>query len=176
MWLSDRRGVLLALAALPVAACGFSPAYGPGGVAAAMLGGRIRADDPGDGDAFRFVARLEERLGRPSAPAYRLAYALTVRDDRQVRTPALTESRGQVLGTVRYALHPVDDTAGETTLARGEVQDFAGYSLTSTPLANRTAEEDARRRLMVMLADGVVTRLLATAPSWDSAREGAGGA
>ncbi len=58
---SDRRTVLTLLAALPVAACGFVPAYGPNGPAKALMG-RVRVDDPGDKRSFDLVARLEERL------------------------------------------------------------------------------------------------------------------
>ena len=56
---SDRRIFLSLLAALPLAACGFTPAYGPSGPARGLLG-RVRVDDP-DGRAYEGIAvRVEQ--------------------------------------------------------------------------------------------------------------------
>jgi LPS-assembly lipoprotein len=163
MWWSDRRGLVLALAALPLAAgCGFRPALGRGGSAAALQG-RIRADDPRDRAAFELVARLEERLGPPGPDALRLAYALSLREEVLGRTAGVGDTRGQVSGTLRYELSRPGEAG---VLHRGSVAAFAGYSRTATPLANRAAQEDARRRVTRMLADDLVTDLVASAAGW----------
>ena len=70
----SRRFVLLAPLAL--AACGFTPAYAPGGGADKLLG-TIWVQDPGDKYGFDLVERLEERLGRPEDIRYDLAYTIT---------------------------------------------------------------------------------------------------
>jgi LPS-assembly lipoprotein len=160
MSLSDRRSLLVSLAALPLAACGFAPVYGPEG-AAGRLQNRLRADDPADKDAFDLVARLESRLGRPDAGAIRLGYQIDVSEENTSATPDRFASRVRVVGQVRYSV-----VQGDAVLTEGKVDAFTAYSTTSTPLATRAAAEDARRRLMVILADGIVTRLQASARQW----------
>lgn len=49
-------------------------------------------------------------------------------------------------------------------MAQGEVSNFTSHSTVGTVIATTAAEADARGRLAVMLADQVVTRLLATVP------------
>lgn len=161
----DRRTLILLAALAPLAACGFTPALAPGAPAAALRG-RIRADDPRDADDFALVARLEERLGRPEAPVWRLSWTLAVTEDRLGRTRDLGDTRGQMAGTLRYRIAPLGATEGAPAAAAGTVSAFSGYSRTATPLANRAAEEAARRRLMVMLADALTTELTATAGGW----------
>ena len=77
MSLSDRRLFLIGLAAL--AGCGFTPAYGPGGAGAALQG-KVRIAEPSDRNGFDLVQRLEDRLGRSSAPRYLLDF--TIATDR----------------------------------------------------------------------------------------------
>ncbi|WP_114964816.1 hypothetical protein [Alkalilacustris brevis] len=160
----DRRKLLIALPGLLVlgaAGCGMRPAYGPGGTGGALRG-RVRADDPQTREQQQFVARLEERLGPPQQAEFRLSYEITTGSDVRLGSGALRDSRSQIFGRARYTLRRMGEDDAE--IERGEVTQFVGYSSTSTPLANRAAREDARARLMVLLADGVVTRLLAGAP------------
>jgi LPS-assembly lipoprotein len=42
----------------------------------------------------------------------------------------------------------------------GSVDNFTGYSATGTTVATLAAERDAQERLMTILADQIVTRLL----------------
>jgi LPS-assembly lipoprotein len=126
-----------------------------------MLQNRLRADDPEGPEAFALVARLEDRLGRPEAGALRLAYQIEIAEENTSATADRFASRVRVVGHVRYRVMQDD-----TTLTEGKVDAFTAYSTTSTPLATRSAAEDARRRLMIILADGIVTRLLAGARQW----------
>ncbi|MCC5968607.1 MAG: hypothetical protein JJU15_01500 [Pararhodobacter sp.] len=151
MWLSDRRAFLLGLASLAgVAGCRFTPVYAPGG-AGQVLQGAVRADDPTRREEFQFVAALEERLGRPDAPRYALSYRIGR------RFLGGDTSRMQVLGTLQYVL---TDIATGAEIAEGRVDGDAGFSTTATQLAEQAAAEDAELRLMRMLADSVVLRLL----------------
>lgn len=161
MWWSRRR-LLGALAAVPLAGCGFTPALAPG-APAARLQGRIRADDPPDRDAAAFLTRLEERLGRPATPGWRLAYGLEITETRLGLEPGQGETRGQMLGSLRWELFP---EGADAPVATGTARNFAGFSRTSTPFAIRSAAEDARDRVARMLADAVVAELIATAPDW----------
>lgn len=160
---SDRRSLIACLAATPaLAACGFAPALAPGEPATALRG-RIRADDPVDDATAALVARFEERLGRPTRPGWRLAYALTITESRRALEAVVGETRGQFDGTLRWQLVPED---GETPVAEGTARRFTGFSRTDTPLARRAAAEDAARRLGRMLADAVVAELVASAGDW----------
>ena len=157
MSLSDRRQVLLALAALPLAACGFSPAYAPGG-SGQVLRQTVRAADPVTPRDFDFVAAFEERLGRPTAPQYELAYEITTSERGAAQVSGLGATRITLFGTVRYTLM---EMGSDTVITEGNLRNFTNYSTTDTQLATRRAQEDAETRLMRILADQVAARLLA---------------
>ena len=160
MWCSDRRNVLIGLAAL--AGCGFEPAYGPGG-AAAGLRGSIRVDDPANRDEFTLVARLEERLGAPAAPRFRLSVSLNVTENSLAITPEQEIERYNLVGRAIWEIRAIGD---EAVLARGEEDTFTSYDATGTTVATLASEADAHARLMTALADQIVTRLIATAGDW----------
>ena len=162
---SDRRNFLFLMAALPVAACGFAPAYGPGG-AASGLQGRIRVDDPSDKNGFDLVERLEERLGRPEAPRYALSFSITTSAIGVGITPENAITRYNLTGSIDWGL---TDTATGTRLTGGSVNSFTSYSATGSTVAGLAAEQDAAFRLMRLLADQIVTRLIATSGQWAQA-------
>jgi LPS-assembly lipoprotein len=161
---SDRRAILALLAALPLAACGFAPAYGPNGPAKGLVG-RVRVDDPQDKYAFDLVERLEERLGRTRQPALLLSYEIVTRQQGQAITPDNAITRYQVFGTVTYTLK---DAATNAELAAGTVQGFTAYSAIGTRVESDASEVDSKLRLMRILADRIVTQLLATSAAWNS--------
>lgn len=154
---SNRRTVLFLPLAL--AACGFSPAYGPGGTAAGLQG-RIRVSDPTDKRGFDLVERLEERLGRPDAPAFDLAFTITTASTGVGITAENAITRYQLTGFVDWT---VTSRASGSRVTGGRVDGFTSYSATGSTVAGLAAEEDAMYRLMRMLADQIVTRLLAAA-------------
>ena len=160
MSLFNRRSVIL----LPLAltACGFTPAYGPGGPAAGLQG-RIRVADPKTKNAFDLVSRLEERLGRSAAPSYDLTYTISTTPLGVGITPENAINRFHLTGTVDWSLISRETGARVTG---GQVENFTAYSATGSTVAGLTAEEDAAFRLMQMLADQIVTRLIATSGSW----------
>ncbi|GAB4384255.1 LPS assembly lipoprotein LptE [Albidovulum sp.] len=162
---SDRRGFLLLAAAAALAGCGFTPAYGPGS-AARGLQGRVRIDAPEDKDGFDFVARLEERLGRPGPAAYGLSYRIETEAAGLAIAPDNAIIRYQLSGRIEYRLR---DLASDRVLSEGVVRSFTAYSASGTPVETAASEADAHHRLMRILADQIVTRLIATAPSWAAA-------
>lgn len=162
---SERRHFLMLLAALPVAACGFAPAYGPSG-AAAGLQGRIRVDDPSDKNGFDLVERLEERLGRPEAAIYALSFSIATKPIGVGITPENAITRYNLTGSIDWGL---TDTATGTRLTGGRVNSFTSYSATGSTVAGLAAEQDAAMRLMRLLADQIVTRLIATSGQWTQA-------
>ena len=161
MWSSERRRLIAALALLPVlGACGFRPAHAPDGPGA-RLRGQVQADDPVSARDFAFVAAFEDRLGRPQGARFKLSYDISVRERGGARVRQVGDTRFQVFGRARFTL---TDAATGDALYRGTVENFTAYSATSTQMATRIAQQDAERRLMAILADQVVTRLLAVLP------------
>lgn len=161
MWSSDRRHFIALAGALALGACGFTPAYAPGGGGAKLLG-RVSPDTPATRDEFALVRRLSERLGPAELPRYRLAYRLTSSELGQAITPSGATTRYSLTGEVEYTLH---DAGSDAVLATGRVSSFSSWSATGSVVASAAAEEDAHKRLMRMLADQIVTRLLAQSGS-----------
>lgn len=167
----DRRFTVLSLAAL--AACGFTPAYGPNGPASALRG-TIEVEAPTNKNAFDFVTQLEQRLGLPETPRYVLSYSLETREDRVGLTPKQEIIRYQIFGSANFTIRDVE--TGEV-LTKGTVDNFTSYSVgvldvtsdppqTSSTIATLAAKRDANVRLVIALADQVVSRLQSTAGSW----------
>jgi LPS-assembly lipoprotein len=151
----SRRAILFAPLAL--AACGFSPAYGPNGAAQGLIG-TVRADDPTDKRGFDLVERLEERLGRPENPRYRLAYAIATSRSGLGITVEDVITRFRLTGVIEWTL---TDIATDARVAGGKVQSFTSFAATGSTVASLSAEEDASQRLMRILADQIVARLIA---------------
>lgn len=154
----SRRAVLLGLLAL--AGCGLTPVYGPGG-GAGRLFGRVRPRDPDTPIDFVFNRRIAERLGPEEAADYDLDYRITVGVVSQAITTDEVTTRYSLNGTADFALRG----PGGALVTQGRVSSFTSYSTTGTTIATLAAEGDARERLATMLADQVVTRLLAAAAS-----------
>lgn len=155
----DRRSFLLLLG---LGACGFTPAYGPGGPAS-TLQGSIRLGDPSDKNGFDFVERMEERLGRGRNARYELTYA--------IETDAVGVGISRDSSITRYNLTGridwgVTDIATGRRVTGGIARNFTSYSATGSTVAGLAAEEDAAFRLMRILADQIVTQLVATAGNW----------
>ncbi len=155
----SRRSILLVPLAL--AACGFTPAYGPGG-SAGKLTETVWVQDPTDRNAFDLVERLEERLGRPEAIRYDLAYTITTETVGVGITTDNKITRYDLKGVVDYAL---TERATGARITGGRVQSFTAYSATGSTVAQLAAEEDAALRLMRILADQIVARLIAASAS-----------
>lgn len=155
-----RRAVILgALCILP--ACGFAPVYGPGGAGTALQG-QVAVDAPVTRDAYLLTRDLETRLGRADPGRYGLSYAITVGAESIAISKANVTTRFNLLGDVTYALRDLDTQA---VITSGRVSNFTGYSASGSTVATQAAEEDARARLMSIMADQIVTRLIAAVPA-----------
>lgn len=141
---------------LVLSACGFTPVYGTGGSGSALQN-TIEVIEPSDRDAFLVTRRLEERLGRSANPAYKLTLSVaTAEEDLAVDREGDT-ARFNLLGQADYAL--IDQATGQTVVS-GTVDNFTSYSTTGTTVATLAAQRDAQQRLMSLLADMIVVRLL----------------
>ncbi len=159
---SDRRSFLGLLAAAPIvvlAACGFEPVYGTGGTGAALRG-KVEVAAPDTVDSYLLVQRLEERLGRATAPAYTLDLTLVTVEQGQAITASNDITRYSIIGQADYVLTSLADG---TVVASGEVDNFTGYSATGSTVQTLAGERDARARLMLILADQITAQLYALA-------------
>jgi LPS-assembly lipoprotein len=156
MWSPDRRTLVL----LPLlAACGFTPAYGPAGAASALRN-RVSTGEPTDRAEFDFVRQIEERLGRPEAPFWRLDYTIRLSREGVAITTENAVTRFNLIGRADWKLVPLVDSAKPL---QGVSESFTSWSATGSTVAVLAAEEDAEQRLMRILADQVSTRLIAAA-------------
>lgn len=151
----NRRLVLLAPLAL--AACGFAPVYGPGGNGQ-TLQNRVLIDPPKSQDSYLLVRELEERLGRSDAPTFALFLGLGISEARLAIDREGDTGRFNRIGRVSYSLRNLD--TGQVVTS-GEVENFVGYSATGTTVETLAGEQDAQERLMIVIADQIVTRLYA---------------
>lgn len=155
MSLLDRRAILLL--PLAFAACGFQPVYGPGGNGMALQN-RVLVDDPENRFDYILTRELETRLGRARSPSYGLALTTIVTAEGLNIDTTGNIKRYDLIGAVDYVLRDLSDGRAVVT---GRVENFTGYSTTGTTVATLAAEQDAQKRLMVILADQIVTRLYA---------------
>jgi LPS-assembly lipoprotein len=156
MW-SSRSLVASALGAALLAGCGFAPAYGPGGDALSLRGA-VLADDPDTEFGFDFVTQLEARLGLPDVPRYRLAWTLATEERELAIDEENTITRFNVEGVLAWTLTPL---GAEAPVLRSVESHFTSYSATGSTISTFESQQDAEQRLAVILADAVVTRLLA---------------
>lgn len=157
MSLSDRRSVLKLLAAIPLAACGFTPAYGPNG-SAKNLRGRIAFQEPKNHNSFELVKQLTVQFGRPEAATHRLTYTVKTSTQSGGYTADNAITRYVLNGNVVWSL---EDIAKDQRVAGGTVSSFTSWSAAGTSISGQTAQDDAARRLMVILADQIATQILA---------------
>lgn len=164
MSLLNRRTLLVMLAPLALAACGFTPVHTSGGTGDALYG-QITVQAPKDVqsssevDSYLLVQNLEHRLGRAGAGAYQLDLTLSTRDDGQAITEDSQITRYALLGRASYTLTRKSDGK---VVASGDEEAFTGYSATGSTVETLASERDAHQRLMVILADQINARLLTT--------------
>jgi LPS-assembly lipoprotein len=158
----SKRQFLSFIAMGAVSACGFTPAYAPGG-SGSHLQNTIEAAEPLNKPAFDLVERLEERLGPPDLARYKLGYTINLHPVGVAISPENAITRYHLNGSIDWALTSI---ANGQTLTQGKVTNFTSYSATGSTVAGLAAEEDASLRLMRILADQIVSQLLATSGQW----------
>jgi LPS-assembly lipoprotein len=159
---SDRRSFLALLCALPLAACGFTPVYAPGGTGGTVRG-RIAFAEPDDALAFSLVARLEDRIGRADGAAYLLDYSIATTDSALALSDTDDINRITITGSIAYT---VTEIGTGVQVQAGEVSTFTAFASSGSPVATTAARRDAEQRLMIALADQIVSRLLTGAGNW----------
>jgi LPS-assembly lipoprotein len=151
------RRTLLALP-MALAACGFSPVYGPEG-AGTKLRGQVLVQEPSTQAGYLLTRHLESRLGR-SGTAARFALDLDIATEEGglAINAAGDTTRFNLAGRVAYALR---DTTSGIVVTSGTVENFTAYSAIGSTVATLAAESDAVERLMGILGDQITARLYA---------------
>ncbi|GFE49188.1 hypothetical protein So717_09410 [Roseobacter cerasinus] len=154
MLLFDRRTLLM----LPLAlsACGFTPVYAPGG-GATQLQNSITVAEPSTRNGFLITQRIEEKLGRAVDPDYRMTLSVSTGQQNVAVDREGSTTRFNIIGRANYSL--IETSTGRVVTS-GKVENFTGYSAAGTTVATVAARRDAQRRLMILLADQIVTRTL----------------
>jgi LPS-assembly lipoprotein len=153
-----RLALLLLLA--PLAACNFTPVYGPGG-SGDVIRNQISVAEPATRLEFEVLSRLEDRIG--FGATYDLDYVIDIGQRDIAIDETETIERTNVLGSLAYTVRLA---ATGQTVDQGEVSSFTSYATTDSPVATAAARRDAENRLAVALADQLVTRLFASATTW----------
>ncbi len=153
MWLSNRRGFLLA--ALALAGCGFVPVNGVSSKSQ-MLRNTVLVQAPTNRVEFELVRNLEVQLGQATSKLYDLRYKLNVDEDIIIVSAAQEINRFSLVGVLEYSLI---DNDGVVLLSK-TTKSFTGYSATGTTVATQRSKRDAYDRLMMILAKQVSNFLL----------------
>ena len=154
MW-SFKAAKIALICALPLAGCGYTPVYGPNGTGT-QLQNRVLVDEPLTPDGYLITRQLETRLGRTNDAGYTLSVTTNTKEESLAFDADGDIERYNLVGTADYTLV---NTATGAIAASGQVSNFTGYSATGTPVAALAAERDANERLMIILADQIVTEL-----------------
>ncbi len=163
MSLSDRRTLLLGLAALPLAACGFTPVYQKGG-AAQGLQGQIFVALVDSHEGFGLLERLESRLGTAGSNArFAMALELEITEEKLIINALSGINRYTLKG--KAGVKVTDQTTG-TVVFSDTIREVVGFSGTTETAQSAAAKKDAYDRLVLALADQIVMRVNATAASW----------
>ena len=139
-------------APLVLGACGFAPLHN-----GAAKRGQIAFDPPTDRVSFDLRNALEDRLGTAQSPLFKLSYKTEIREDGVGITTDQVTTRFNVIGQTQYTLRRLSD---DSVVTSGVVDSFTSYAATGTTVATQTEQLDAQRRLVVILADQMTTRLL----------------
>lgn len=155
MWLSNKRTFLAFCVATLVAACQFSPVYGPG-TSASKLQDRIFIQEPGSEEHYLLVKHLEQTLGRadPAPMTLTFIYTSSIAGLGTTTTGAIT--RLQRTGTLIYTLK---NTETDATIDSGSLVRFTGYSATGNTASALAAERASAERLVVIVGDALIDRL-----------------
>ena len=142
---------------LALAACGFTPVYGPGGNGAALRN-QVLVQEPSTQSGYLLTRHLETRLGRAATARFALDMTLETSEDGLAINREGDITRYNLVGRAGYALR---DTVSGSIVTSGTVENFTAYSATGSTVATLAAQRNAIERLMVILGDQIVARLYA---------------
>ena len=147
---------LVSLGLLGLAGCGYAPIYGDGGV----IRGQFAFDTEDSVMGYHLGDRLADRLGVTTSPNYVIKATINVSERAAAITAEGDQSRLNVIGVVNWSL---TSRASGQQIATGQSEAFTSYAATASTVATQATRDDARKRLAQILADMIVTQILARA-------------
>ncbi len=159
MWSSARLfpRLLLLVAVLAVAGCGFRPMYGGArGQAVDSRLAAIRVAPIADRAGQELRNALEHRLyaGGAERPVYTLEVTLTETVEELGILRNRTASRANLRMRATWTL-----TQGDTVLRNGETEGIAAYNILDEQYATVISQKDARGRAVNQLANEIITQV-----------------
>lgn len=162
----QRRG-FVALALLPLGACGFRPLYGeapsgrPGNSTSGDLAAtRVNLIADREGQLLRraLVQRLGSDRGAPAQ--YQLSVRVTIRRDQVAVQQDQTETRSRVTATAEYVLQPLSPPG--TPIKSGQALAADAFNVgTDQYFAAQLSGEAAMQRIADRLAEDITGQLAA---------------
>ena len=142
---------LMAVVLMALASCGFEPVYGENSAAEGTLT-QASLRDPTTQPEFIFVKAFEQRVPRPQNPQYGINYQINI---SYQGLDVIEASRVQVVGRIAAEFVNLETEAVEFV---STVDAFTSY--TSGGSFPETQRRDAETRLIKILADRLITRLM----------------
>lgn len=158
MWSSERRTFLAGLGVLALGGC-FRPMLRED-TAARGLRHRIALPDVDGRFDHYLVESLEERLGTPSEPAFRLDVATQITERGLAIAQDTAVTRISLLAEAAWTLTPV---GAAQPLIRDTAYSQAGYSATGSLFATRMTRRDIEERLARDLGERIARAIMARA-------------
>lgn len=161
--MSWSRRTILGLAGLPLAGC-FRPMLAQDGAASGLLV-RIALPEIDGRFGYFLTKRLEDRLGRPEAPEYRLAVRTNIAERGIAVAQDNSVTRVTLTATAEWSL---SRRAERTPILQDVATNQSGYNATSSQFATRQVRLDVERRLAQDLAERIARVILARAETISS--------
>ncbi len=164
MWLYKNIIFLLLSVVLVTASCGFKPLYQYSTIKNEMVGALNIPKIDGE-DGFHIREELIKRLGHPGTNAYLLNLSIDTKKINEVITPNNEITSYRLIMTATYSIRNKD---GITILPSQKSVARTGFSSSrnSTGYITQIAEESAKKRLAVKIADQISTRLSILSEKW----------
>jgi LPS-assembly lipoprotein len=163
MSLFNRRNILAAfIATIALSGCGYTPIYGEG-TAATSLREKIEITAGKGRESFEMRERMVERFGFANNPRYTLVFSYDVSSKGLAVSTTAEITRYNLTGISEFKV--TDISTGKVVFS-SKVKSLTAYSATSETYPTRVAEQDARTRLALTLADQIITRVSSTASQW----------
>ena len=143
--------MIFAMIFIGLSSCGFNPVYGEASSAKEVLE-NVMLEDPANRLEQVFLTAVEQRLAPPAKPKYQVKYSVIL---SYQGLDVIGASRVQVVGRVVSTLVDLNTSAVKSIFA---VDGFTGYSATRN--FEEVQRKDAEERLMQILADKFITRLM----------------
>lgn len=130
------------------------------GTGASDLRGRIVLPQTSDRFSFHLHDSLEERLGRTTAPDYRLEVSTALTESGLLVAQDNTITRLRIQAVADFRLYRAD---GTKPLLTDRIVTESGFDSTASLYASRTTRRDIERRLARDLGERIARRIQAQA-------------